>query len=109
MSAETVRIIETDHATGEERYVVNMAAPYSASFTPEQAEAAVAWREKNVAGRYGYRVVPLEPHMTDNGKARERHDGGHGAYPMEECGDHACREAATRLLTQRINEEGRAS
>jgi hypothetical protein len=99
------RVLETDNATGEQRYVVNMAAPYSASFTREQAERAVAWREENITGRYRYEIVAVEPWMTSNGKARERHDGGHGAFPMEECGDPACREAATRLLTERLDEE----
>jgi hypothetical protein len=105
MTPEYVRVLETDNATGEQRYVVNMAAPHSASFTPEQAKAAVAWREKNIIGRYRYEIVTVEPWMTSNGKARERHDGGHGNWPMEECGDPACREATTRLLTERINEE----
>jgi hypothetical protein len=109
VSAETVRVLETDHATGEERYVVNMAAPYSPSFTREQAEAAVAWREKNVIGRYGYRIVPVAPHMTDAALARERHDDGHGNWPMEECGDVDCRETTVRLLATLIDEEGRAS
>lgn len=105
MSAESVRVLETDNATGEQRYVVNMAALYSPSFTREQAGRAVAWREKNITGRYRYEVVAVEPWMTDNGKARERHDEGHGAFPMEECGDPACREATTRLLVARLDEE----
>jgi hypothetical protein len=106
VTPEYVRVLETDNATGEQRYVVNMAAPYSTSFTREQAERAVAWREKNVIGRYTYEIVAVEPWMTSNEAARERHDnGGHGAFPIEECGDPACREAATRLLSERLDEE----
>jgi hypothetical protein len=105
VTPEYARVLETDNATGEQRYVVNMGATYSGSFTREQAERAVAWREKNITGRYRYEIVPVEPWMSDNGNARERHDEGHGNWPMEECGDPACREATTRLLSARLDEE----
>jgi len=93
------KVIEVDRMTGWERYLSNMSTdPWSGTFTREQAEASVKWREENIVSRYGYRIVSLEPHMTDNGKARERHDSGHGAFPMEDCGDVDCSAARMRLL-----------
>jgi hypothetical protein len=93
------KVIETDNMTGWERYLDNMSAtPWSATFTREEAEASVRWREEHITGRYSYRIVPVEPHMTDNGKARERHDSRHGSFPMEDCGDVDCSAARMRLL-----------
>lgn len=98
MSAEHVRVIETDWATGAERYMTG-------TFGRAEAEASVRWSQENVTGRYGYRIVPVEPYMTDNGKARERHDDGHGAFPMEECADPACQETTVRLLARQLDED----
>lgn len=96
------KLIEVDRMTGWERYLDNMNTdPWSGTFTREEDEASVKWREEHIVGRYGYRVVPVEPHMTDNDAARERHDGGHGSFKMEDCGDVDCHAATMRLLAGR--------
>lgn len=93
------KLIEVDRMTGWERYLDNMQAdPWSGTFTREEAEASVKWREEHIVGRYGYRIVPVEPHMTDNDAARKRHDAGHGSFKMEDCGDVDCHAATMRLL-----------
>jgi hypothetical protein len=98
------KLIEVDRMTGWERYLDNMQAdPWSGTFTREQAEASVKWREEHIVGRYGYRIVPVEPHMTDNDAARERHDGRHGSFRMEDCGDVDCHAATMRLLAGQHN------
>lgn len=92
------KLIEVDRMTGWERYLDNMdTEPWAGTFTREQAEASVKWREEHITGRYGYRIVPVEPHMTDNKAARERHDTRHGSFKMEDCSDVDCLAATMRL------------
>jgi hypothetical protein len=98
------KVIETDNTTGCRKYLDNMSeSPWSATFTREQAEASVAWREKNITRRYAYRIVAVEPYMTDNDAALQRHGERHGSWPMTDCGDVDCREAATRLLHEELD------
>lgn len=92
------KVIETDGMTGWERYLDNMSpGEWTGTFTRERAEATVKWREENIVSRYSYRVVPVEPHMTDNDAARERHDARHWTRRMDGCSDIDCLEAARRL------------
>lgn len=88
------RVVETDRMTSWDEY-------RSGPLSREAADKAIAVHEKVTIGRYEFKAVPVEPHMTDNGKARERHDAEHGSWPMEDCPDIACREASMRLLTSR--------
>jgi hypothetical protein len=98
------KVVETDTMTGWERYLDNMkTSPWSGTFTREEADASVEWRRKNITGRYAYEVVPVEPHMTDNDAARQRHAERHGSHTMEDCSDVDCREAAMRLLHEDLN------
>lgn len=98
------KVIEVDRMTGWERYLDNMGTePWTGTFSREDAEASVKWRQEHITGRYGYRIVPVEPHMTDNKAARERHDARHGSFPMEDCGDVDCTAARMRLLSERYN------
>lgn len=104
------RIIETDTMTGWKRYLDNMKTePWSGTFTREQAEASVKWRQENITGRYAYTIVPVETYMTDNAKARERHDSRHGSHRMEDCSDVDCREATDRLLSEELARRNAAS
>jgi hypothetical protein len=103
---DAFKVIETDNMTGWDRYLDNMGtAPWSGTFTREQAEADVEWRKANITGRYSYAIVPVEPWMTDNGEARKWHDDRHGSHRMEDCGHVACREATTRLLHEELNRQ----
>jgi hypothetical protein len=102
------KVIETDTMTGWKQYLHNMStSPWSGTFTREEAEKSVKWREENITRRYAYQIVPVEPHMMDNDAARERHggrDGGrHGSHRMEDCSDVDCREAARRLLHEELD------
>jgi hypothetical protein len=98
------KVIETDTMTGWKQYLDNMSTePWLGTFTRERAEASVKWREENITRRYSYRIVPVEPFMNDNGKARERHDAKHGSHRMEDCSDVDCREAALRLSMEEFN------
>jgi hypothetical protein len=91
-----VKLIETDTMTGAERYI-------SAVVTREQAEATVKWREDHITRRYAYRIVDVQPWMTDNAAARQRHRERHSLrWPMEECGDVDCTEARIRLVSEAI-------
>jgi hypothetical protein len=100
------KVIETDTMTGWKQYLDNMSTePWSGTFAREQAEASVKWREENITRRYSYRIVPVGPHMTDNGKARERHDAGHGFHRMEDCSDIDCREAVLRISMEEFNRQ----
>jgi hypothetical protein len=101
--ADLFRVIETDGMTGWDRYLDNMTtSPWTGTFTREQAEAAVDWREKNITRRYSYKIVPVQPYMTDNDEARKRHAECHGSWRMDACGDVDCREAAIRLVRDAI-------
>lgn len=98
------KVIETDTMTGWKRYLDNMkTSPWTGTFTREEAEACVDWRKKNITGRYAYRIVPVEPHMTDNDATRERQARHHGSHRMEDCTDVDCREAAIRLLHEDLD------
>lgn len=100
------KVVETDSMTGWDRYLDNMSeSPWSGTFTREQAEASVKWREEHITRRYSYRIVPVEPHMTDSDAARVRHDARHGSHRMEDCGDVDCREAAQRLSMEEFNRQ----
>lgn len=104
MDAELFKVIETDTMTGWKQYLNNMkTSPWTGTFTREEADAAVKWREENITRRYAYRVVPVQPHMTDNDAARQRHAERHGSHRMEDCSDVDCREAGTRLLHEELN------
>ena len=93
------KVIEVDTMTGAERYLANMAAdPWLGTFTREEAEASVEWRKANITGRYRYRIVDVQPYMTDNDACRARHGERHGRWAMEECGDVDCMEASRRLF-----------
>lgn len=95
------KVIEVDTMTGWKQYLDNMtASPWTGTFTREEADACVQWREANITRRYAYKIVPVEPYMTDNTAARERHDARHGMHPMEDCSDIDCREAARRLFAE---------
>lgn len=77
---ELFKVIETDGMTGWRKYLDNMKhSPWRVTFTRDEAEASVAWRKANITSRYAYDIVPVQPHMTDNDKARERHDGRRGS------------------------------
>jgi hypothetical protein len=103
---ELFKVIETDTMTGWKQYLNNMSTdPWSGTFTREQAEASVKWREENITRRYSYRIVPVEAHMTDNDAARERHDGRHGSHRMEDCSDVDCRKAALRISVEEFNRQ----
>lgn len=98
------KVIETDTMTGWKWYLDNMQTdPWSGTFTREQAEASVKWREENITRRYAYKIVPVEPYMTDNDAALQRHGERHGSWPAADCGDVDCREAATRLRREELN------
>lgn len=98
------KVVETDTMTGWEQYLNNMSTDcWTGTFTRERAEATVRWRKENITSRYAYKIVPVEPHMTDNPAALKRHGGRHGRWPVTECGDVDCREAATRLLHEELN------
>jgi hypothetical protein len=109
MDAETgaearFKVTETDRMTGWDRHLDNMkTTPWSGTFTREEAEASVKWREEHITGRYAYKIVPVEPHMTDNDAALKRHAEHHGRWPVTDCGDVDCREAATRLLNEELD------
>jgi hypothetical protein len=109
MGAETAteprfKVIETDTMTGWCEYLNNMSTdPWSGTFTREEAEASVKWREENITRRYAYKIVPVEPHMTDNDAALRRHIERCGRWPLTDCGDVDCREAATRLLHEELD------
>lgn len=65
--------------TGWKRYLGNMkTSPWTGMFTREEAEALVKWREASITRRYAYEIVSVQPHMTDNGKAREHHEARKG-------------------------------
>jgi hypothetical protein len=106
---ELFRVIEHDTMTGWDEYLNNMgSSPWTGTFTREQAEACVDWREKNIARRYRYEIVPAQPYMTDAAAARERHDdrdGRHSRQPMKECADIDCREASARLAREEIGRQ----
>lgn len=102
------KLIEVDRMTGWERYLDNMqAGPWSGTFTREEAEASVKWREENITRRYSYRIAPVKPYMTSDDEARKRHDGRtsgrHGSRGMGDCNDIDCREAAGRLAREEIS------
>lgn len=98
------KVIETDVMTGGKRYLDNMSeSPWSGTFTRDQAEASVRWREENITRRYAYAIVPVEPYMTDNDAALRRHEEQHGHWAMTDCGDVDCREAAARLLHEELD------
>lgn len=100
------KVIETDRMTGWDRYLDNMkTSPWSGTFTRDEADACVDWRQKNITGRYGYKVVAVEPYMTDNEAARERHMERHGLRRMEDCGDIDCRAAAARIAHAEISRQ----
>jgi hypothetical protein len=83
-------------------------SPWRVTFTRDEAEASVAWRKANITSRYSYEIVPVQPWMTDNDKARERHDGRsgrHGSGRMEDCADVDCAEAASRLFRDEMNRQ----
>ena len=104
MDAELFKVIETDTMTGWDRYLDNMkTTPWTGTFTRDEADAAVKWREENITRRYAYKVASVQPHMTDNDAARQRHAGRHGSHRMEDCSDVDCREAGTRLLHEDLN------
>jgi hypothetical protein len=107
MADDAFRVIETDTTTGWDQYLSNMStSPWSDSFTREQAEASVKWREENITRRYAYKIVAAEPWMSDNDETRKRHDGRqgrHGSRGMEDCGNIDCREASMRLSRDAIN------
>lgn len=109
MDAETdagarVKVVETDRMTGWDRYLDNMkTTPWSGTFTREEADASVKWREEHITRRYAYTIVPLEPYMTDNDAALKRHAERHGHWPVTDCGDVDCREAAGRLLHEEFD------
>jgi hypothetical protein len=102
--ADLFKVIETDTMTGWKRYLDNMkTSPWSGTFTREEADASVEWRKKNITGRYAYEIVPVQPYMTDNDAARERHGERHGFHRMEDCSNVDCREAAGQLLHEELN------
>lgn len=107
--AELFKVIENDGMTGARRYLDNMRhSPWRATFTRDEADACVAWRKANITSKYWYEIVPLQPWMTDNDKARERHDGRrgrHGSGRMEDCADVDCTEAASRLFRDEMNRQ----
>jgi len=104
------KVIETDTMTGWDRYLDNMkTSPWTGTFTREEASACAEWRNKNITGRYACKIVPVEPHMTDSGAARERHARSHGSHRMEDCSDVDCREAATRLLSEELDRRAAAA
>lgn len=107
--AELFKVIEIDGMTGWQKYLDNMKhSPWRATFTRDEAEASVAWRKANITSRYSYEIVPVQPHMTDNDKARGRHDGRrgrHGSGRMEDCADIDCMEAANRLFRDEMNRQ----
>lgn len=67
MSAdERCLVIEQDRMTGAIRRLNNLAVdPWGDTFTREQAEASVAWLEKNITNRYGYEIRPVTVWMLD--------------------------------------------
>jgi hypothetical protein len=96
---EMFKIIETDTMTGWDRYLDNMREnPWTGTFTREQADASVTWREKNITRRYRYTVVAVQPWMTDPLAAASRHADRHGSDDMGKCSDLNCREATTKLM-----------
>lgn len=103
------KVIELDTMTGWRQYLNNMSGEHwTGTFTRKEAEASVKWREENITRRYSYEIVPVEPWMTDNDAARERHDGRngrHGPHAMEDCSDVACREASARIARDKINRQ----
>jgi hypothetical protein len=100
------RVIETDTMTGWRQYLNNMkTSPWTGTFTREEAEASVKWREENITRRYAYKIVPVEPWMTGNDEARKRHDGRHGSHRMEDCSDVDCREAGVRLMHEALDRQ----
>jgi hypothetical protein len=100
------KVIETDAMTGSKRYLDNMSTDcWTGTFTRERAEATVKWREENITRRYSYKIVPVEPHMTDNDAAVRRHAERHGHWPVTDCGDVDCREAAGRLAREELNRQ----
>ena len=59
-------VIERDTMTGWEKRLNNMAEhPWGDTFTREEAEACVAWREKNITRRYGYEILPVTAWLLD--------------------------------------------
>jgi len=104
------KVIETDTMTGWERYLDNMkTSPWTGTFTREEAGACVEWREKNITGRYSYKIVTVEPHMTDSDAARERHARSHGSHRIKDCSDVDCREASARLLSEELTRRNAAA
>lgn len=98
------KVIETDTMTGWREYLKNMSTiPWTGTFTRNQAEATVKWREEHITRRYAYRIVPVEPHMTDNEAAFRRHSDRHGHWPASDCTDVDCREASMRLMHEELN------
>ena len=58
---ELYKVIERD-PYGNARELHNMSAdPWTCTFTLEQAQAAVEWREKNISRKYWYEIVPAVP------------------------------------------------
>lgn len=106
---ELFKVIEIDGMTGWRKYLDNMKhSPWREAFTRDEAEACVELRKRIITSRYSYEIVPLEPWMTDNDKARKRHDGRqgrHGSGPMEDCADVDCMEAASRLARDEMNRQ----
>jgi len=59
-------VIERDTMTGWEKHLINMAEnPWADTFTREQAEASVAWREKHITRRYSYEILPVTAWLLD--------------------------------------------
>lgn len=97
------KVVETDTMTGWKKYLDNMKhSPWRGTFTREEAEASVKWREEHITRRYAYEIIPVQPWMTDNNAARDRHERRHGSRAMSECADIDCREAAARLLGEEL-------
>lgn len=98
------KVIETGTMTGWKQYLNNMNTdPWPGTFTREQALADVEWRTKTGTGRYAYDIVPVQPYMTGNDEARNRHGSSHGSHRMEDCADVDCREAAIRLHDEELD------
>lgn len=98
------KVTETDNMTGWKQYLSNMReSPWRPTFTREEAEATVRWREENITGRYSYEIVPVEAYMTDNEAALSRHELRHGSHAMSDCTDVDCREAAARLRREELD------
>jgi hypothetical protein len=64
--SERCLVIERDNMTGAERRLDNMGEdPWGDTFTREQAEATVKWRQEHIVSRYGYEIRPVTTWLLD--------------------------------------------